>query len=221
MLLGYENVTHTVMRFVRRLNTCDEPHDVPITNDTMRLLVIYHADDPPPSTSTAFGAMILPGTRATDARLSIRAVVPLQLAGRPMGGPHSGPSATSGVHHIELRNEELPLPVHLLGESLEWCRLFELNQFSRKHHMIRYEPVFGTEHGHRQLDALVLFECQGTDARLEQVRDNGGGLGRMCAEFRQTKGVVCEAVVASWTRGSEVSLVFSPIHASLFARTLR
>lgn len=30
LLLGYENVTHTVLRFRRRLNTCD-PRDIPIT----------------------------------------------------------------------------------------------------------------------------------------------------------------------------------------------
>lgn len=30
LLLGYENSTHTVLRFRRRLDTCD-PHDLPIT----------------------------------------------------------------------------------------------------------------------------------------------------------------------------------------------
>lgn len=31
LLLGYENATHTVMRFKRKLDTCDTSHDVPIT----------------------------------------------------------------------------------------------------------------------------------------------------------------------------------------------
>lgn len=31
LLLGYENATHTVMRFRRALNTCDRAHDVVIT----------------------------------------------------------------------------------------------------------------------------------------------------------------------------------------------
>lgn len=30
LLLGYENSTHTVLRFKRRLDTCDY-HDIPIT----------------------------------------------------------------------------------------------------------------------------------------------------------------------------------------------
>lgn len=31
LLLGYENATHTVMRFKRKLDTCDTSHDIPIT----------------------------------------------------------------------------------------------------------------------------------------------------------------------------------------------
>lgn len=31
LMLGYENATHTVMRFKRKLETCDMSYDVPIT----------------------------------------------------------------------------------------------------------------------------------------------------------------------------------------------
>uniref|UniRef100_A0A1B0DQ20 DOMON domain-containing protein n=1 Tax=Phlebotomus papatasi TaxID=29031 RepID=A0A1B0DQ20_PHLPP len=31
LLLGYENATHTVLRFRRKLDTCDTYHDLPIT----------------------------------------------------------------------------------------------------------------------------------------------------------------------------------------------
>lgn len=31
LLLGYENSTHTVLRFKRKLDTCDTSHDIPIT----------------------------------------------------------------------------------------------------------------------------------------------------------------------------------------------
>lgn len=30
-MLGYENSTHTVLRFRRKLDTCDTAHDIPIT----------------------------------------------------------------------------------------------------------------------------------------------------------------------------------------------
>lgn len=31
LLLGYENNTHTVLRFQRKIVTCDISHDIPIT----------------------------------------------------------------------------------------------------------------------------------------------------------------------------------------------
>lgn len=34
LLLGYENQTHTVLRFKRKLDTCDVAYDVPITVST-------------------------------------------------------------------------------------------------------------------------------------------------------------------------------------------
>lgn len=200
LLLGYENATHTVMRFVRRLDTCDEPYDVPISNDTMRVLIVYHADEPRAGSDTH-----LPGSRLSDAQLAIRAVVPLQLTARTQGNSGSGverpaPNRQS-VFAVDLRMDGVPLPQ--LGDALEWCRMFELGQFERKHHMVQYEPVFGSAQARRQLDALVLYECQGAVARLQAAVRQGG---RVCADVRQTRGVVCEAVVASWTRGSAVSL---------------
>ncbi|XP_037957031.1 MOXD1 homolog 2-like [Teleopsis dalmanni] len=31
LIMGYENATHTVLRFRRKLDTCDSMHDIPIT----------------------------------------------------------------------------------------------------------------------------------------------------------------------------------------------
>lgn len=31
LIAGYENVTHTVMRFQRKLDTCDATYDIPIS----------------------------------------------------------------------------------------------------------------------------------------------------------------------------------------------
>ncbi|KAE8750522.1 hypothetical protein FOCC_FOCC002816, partial [Frankliniella occidentalis] len=42
--MGYENGTHTVLRFRRKYDTCD-PHDFKITNDTVRMLYAYHDRD--------------------------------------------------------------------------------------------------------------------------------------------------------------------------------
>lgn len=45
LLSGYENDTHTVLRFQRKYDTCD-PKDIKITNDTMKVIYAYTHDDP-------------------------------------------------------------------------------------------------------------------------------------------------------------------------------
>lgn len=43
--LGYENATHTVLRFSRKLDTCDKSYDVPITvsNIVAFFVIINHS----------------------------------------------------------------------------------------------------------------------------------------------------------------------------------
>lgn len=45
LLSGYENDTHTVLRFQRKYDTCD-PKDMKITNDTMKVIYAYTHEDP-------------------------------------------------------------------------------------------------------------------------------------------------------------------------------
>jgi len=39
LMLGYENATHTVLRFRRKLDTCDASHDIAITVSTVGVLI--------------------------------------------------------------------------------------------------------------------------------------------------------------------------------------
>lgn len=39
LMLGYENATHTVLRFRRKLDTCDASHDMAITVSTVDILI--------------------------------------------------------------------------------------------------------------------------------------------------------------------------------------
>lgn len=42
LLLGYENATHTVMRFKRKLDTCDTSYDIPITVSERNEKILYN-----------------------------------------------------------------------------------------------------------------------------------------------------------------------------------
>lgn len=41
LLLGYENATHTVLRFKRKLDTCDISYDIPITVSLNKVLIFF------------------------------------------------------------------------------------------------------------------------------------------------------------------------------------
>uniref|UniRef100_T1GKL6 DOMON domain-containing protein n=1 Tax=Megaselia scalaris TaxID=36166 RepID=T1GKL6_MEGSC len=124
LMLGYENSTHTVLRFRRKLDTCDTAHDIPITNDTMRIIYMYHEGDP------RHGS-VAPGTLPNphDAVRPYRSVVLTQKF---------QPKIQRGderIRMLELRNEDVELPDG--DDTLYWCKMFKLEDINRKHHLIR------------------------------------------------------------------------------------
>ncbi|XP_025837314.1 MOXD1 homolog 2 [Agrilus planipennis] len=181
LLLGYENNTHTVLRFRRRLDTCDY-HDIPITNDTMRVIWAFHKQEP---ICGAVGPGSLP--RHELEVHGIQSLFLVQRADQDLPGPEE----TANVW--ELRNPAVEPPAP--GDTLYWCKVFRL-PVSRKHHLIRYEPLQGVRGATSGLQHVVLYECQDSS----QVRALVGTPGKQCDEGEPLS---CSAVVASWARGSE------------------
>ncbi|XP_034111185.1 MOXD1 homolog 2 isoform X3 [Drosophila albomicans] len=187
LMLGYENATHTVLRFRRKLDTCDASHDIAITNDTMRLLYMYHAQDPPHGS-------VRPGTLPDPARAfrPYRPMVLMQRAQLQLPSPHD-----ERVRVLELRNEDVELPD---GDTpLFWCKMFKLEDINRKHHLIRYEPIYDSSSSVHYLQHITLHECQGSHSELEELAREQG---RQCMGARSIP-LACNAIVASWSRGSE------------------
>lgn len=183
LLLGYENNTHTVLRFWRRLDTCDN-HDIPITNDTMRVVWSYDKYEP---AGGSVGPKSLP-QHATASRGS-QSLYLVQRADQ------NAPSPEETARVWELRNPSVEPPA--LGETLYWCKIFRIPSFNRKHHLIRYEPLQGLT-GSKGLQHVVLYECQDSS----QVAKLADMPGRQCYE-PNAPSLSCKTVVASWARGSE------------------
>ncbi|KAF5282737.1 hypothetical protein FQR65_LT02734 [Abscondita terminalis] len=183
LLLGYENNTHTVLRFRRRLDTCDH-HDVPITNDTMRIVWSFHRNEPA-------GGLVGPGSLPQH-DISSRGSQSLYLVQR---ADQDAPGPEETTRTWELRNPAVQSPAP--GDTLYWCRVFRFPTLSRKHHLIRYEPLQGprTAGG---LQHVILYECQ----ESPQVEHLAGTPGRQCYETG-SQPLACNTVVASWARGSE------------------
>lgn len=97
-----------------------------LQNDTMRLLYMYHAQDPPHGS-------VRPGTLPDPARAfrPYRPMVLMQRAQLPMPSP----THDERVRVLELRNEDVELPAGDL--PLFWCKMFKLEDINRKHHLIR------------------------------------------------------------------------------------
>lgn len=167
----------------------------------MRVLFMYHPSEP------RFGA-IVPGS-LPQPHLAYRGAVPLQLMQRLPTTTATSTVEKQPLQRIDLLNVDVPMP--LRDETLQWCRVFELpaELRRRKHHMVRYEPSFGSARSRQQLDQIVLYECQaGAGAlRLAALSNNAG---RPCGTMQpQRMALPCNAIMASWTRGS-AGLVLPP-----------
>ncbi|XP_037025440.1 MOXD1 homolog 2-like isoform X3 [Bradysia coprophila] len=176
------------MRFKRKLDTCDTSHDIRVTNDTMRVVYMYHQDDP-------LSGSVIPGS-LPNPQLAFKGYIPLSLLQRAHDEQKSFEMANK-VHSIELRNEDVTLPE--FDETLHWCNVFDLNDIRQKQHIIKFEPVFESPSSKQYLQQIILYECQGKSSTLEAMSRERG---HHCNN-RNNPNIPCNAVVAVWTKGSD------------------
>lgn len=179
---------------------------MPITAGTQSVFYVMSAREP---ANGSLAPDSLPP--ATFSRL-----LPMQLLQRT-DAPAWRHTDAAAATVVDLRSGPLNLP--MAGEALLWCRLFRLDQFEQKHHIVRYEPLFDTAASRGLMAEIVLYECQGPDAeRLAQLAAQGGHL---CVSQRARPTLPCNAVVATWRTGSTVSvLVIAVAERHLSSRTL-
>uniref|UniRef100_A0A182TYF9 Copper type II ascorbate-dependent monooxygenase N-terminal domain-containing protein n=1 Tax=Anopheles melas TaxID=34690 RepID=A0A182TYF9_9DIPT len=150
-------------------------------NDTMRVIYMYHNKEP-------HGAFYTPGSLPDPAE-AFKQARSLFLTQRINQAPLK---PDPRLRTMELLNQDVNLPQ---GDgTLHWCKMFKLNDINRKHHLIRYEPVFDSGTSASYVYHMILHECQGSSPELEIMsRENDKSI------------LTCNSIVAAWTRGSEVS----------------
>ncbi|XP_063706695.1 MOXD1 homolog 2 [Culicoides brevitarsis] len=188
LLAGYGNTTHTVFRFKRKLDTCDSSHDIPITNNTMKILFMYHNLKPQRGSIT-------PGSLPSPSE-AFKHVIPVFLTQRSINS-----STIRNQKHLEfmdLKNEDAQLPY--LDETVHWCKMFKLSQFSKKNHIVRYEPVFDSPSSKMYLNHILLYECHGSSPEMEIMSRE---YGKMCPQPSVARPFGCNNIVATWVRGSD------------------
>ncbi|KAG9347462.1 hypothetical protein JZ751_005029 [Albula glossodonta] len=171
---GMENHTHTVLAFSRDLHTCDRS-DKDITEDTVRVIWAYHSDDIGTSGPKYHGI--------NRGRKSLRLLNPTITSRIPSETPY-----------FDLKNLNVPVPSK---DTTYWCQLFKIPEVSRKHHIIRIEPLI--QHGHENLvHHILLYQC---DSKLNESELD---FGHECYHPNMPDSfLTCETVVFAWAIGGE------------------
>ncbi|XP_078656304.1 DBH-like monooxygenase protein 1 homolog [Branchiostoma floridae x Branchiostoma belcheri] len=142
LVSGYENGTHTVLRFNRKLTTCDTKDRV-INKDTMRVIWAWHDEDPEES-SGANGPKYHSSNRGV--RSTILITQPVSQTSLP---------DTTYTFDLTMRNVSVPGNWH----TTYWCKLFKLPTLSGKHHIVKMEPVI-TPGNEGLVHHLLAYKCR-------------------------------------------------------------
>ncbi|KAH3863952.1 DBH-like monooxygenase protein 1 homolog [Dreissena polymorpha] len=144
LLRGEEYSYGTMLKMVRKLDTCDE-EDFQITDDTIRLLYAFHPDDPEDENTIPFHGTKSVGVRST---ILLSRIVPPQLPG--------------DVQTRDWLNDNYLVPNK---ETTYRCKIFDLHDIGKKHHMVKFEPVI--QKGHEGIvHHMLVYKCSGIDRKF-------------------------------------------------------
>ncbi|CAH1233409.1 MOXD1 [Branchiostoma lanceolatum] len=142
LVSGYENGTHTVLRFNRKLTTCDV-RDRVINGDTMRVLWAWHDDDPEDESGVG-------GPPYHGANRGVRSTVLLSNI------IDTADSAGELKYTFDLTMKNVSIPAD--QDTTYWCRVFELPNLASKHHVIKLEPII--THGNEGVvHHFLVYRC--------------------------------------------------------------
>ncbi|CAL8092372.1 unnamed protein product [Orchesella dallaii] len=197
-LLGAkEDDTGTSIIFRRKWDTCDEPQDFHIRDDTVRLIWATSPNDP---VETLHG--YTPSYHGHDflsrgVRSAFMKVLPQH---RPF--PDKEDVYPSNVFHVDLGVSEVVVPK---VEMYYHCRIVKLPKLQSKHHIIGYRPIIAPE-SVPHLHHISLYKCHipqilklSEEDVFEKYVDQHGGdcyteasppeWTKYCFEFRMATGV--------------------------------
>ncbi|ROT68032.1 dopamine beta hydroxylase [Penaeus vannamei] len=141
LLGGYQNDTHTVLRFSRPWSTCDE-QDFELSSDTVRVIWAIGSEDP------AGDLMRRHDHRGTKS-LTLK------------GPQFTLPKFSEDVKHWDVLSPNVTIPNNLT--TLYWCKLFKIPPITRKTHVIGYVPIV-QEGNHQHVHHILFYECHLEDS---------------------------------------------------------
>ncbi|XP_078324969.1 DBH-like monooxygenase protein 2 isoform X2 [Crassostrea virginica] len=143
LLYAREDHCRTVMKVVRKLDTCDD-QDYKITDDTVKIIYSYHPHDPVSDDVIPYHG----------AHRGIRSLLLLSKI--------SPPTLETDAVTIDILNNHYHVPA---ADTTYSCRVFDLSYLQKKHHLVKFEVV--VEKGHDVLvHHMVLYKCPGLSRDL-------------------------------------------------------
>ncbi|XP_078593907.1 DBH-like monooxygenase protein 1 homolog [Branchiostoma floridae x Branchiostoma japonicum] len=142
LVSGNENGTHTVLRFSRKLMTCDTKDRV-INKDTMRVIWAWHDEDPEED-SGGDGPGYHSSNRGVRSSVLITQAV-----------PETSLPDTTYTFDVIMNNVSIPNYWH----TLYWCMLIKLPTMDKKHHIVKMEPVI-TPGNEGLVHHFLVYKCR-------------------------------------------------------------
>ncbi|XP_077994651.1 DBH-like monooxygenase protein 1 homolog [Glandiceps talaboti] len=179
LLMGKEENDVTVLRFERKLDTCDDDHDWLITGDTLRVIWAYHSADPEDDKPIAKHEHR--GSKSVQ-------LLSVSTEGAPdLDGPN--------MYHHDLVINNFAVPVR---QTTYACVGQKLPELDGKHHLIAYAPVIQT--GHEAIvHHVVIYQCRGPVNESYHQTAHECYTPNMPDDFR-----TCSSVVMGWAIGGGI-----------------
>ncbi|GAU95204.1 hypothetical protein RvY_06862 [Ramazzottius varieornatus] len=188
LVTGSQNATHTTVRAVRKLVTCDT-QDRSFTADTTRLIFSMHPQDP--ATPTSITKHTYRGTR------SLLMLSESYLVNSSAINSDTGPEFSN----LDLLADRVSISTET--RTMYFCSLIKLPTFTRKHHIVTTRPVInrGNE---GVVHHMLAYICN------DKIDDNFPDKAFDCSfdQLNPLRDQVmgnCTAIIATFGIGSEPS----------------
>ncbi|XP_050703630.1 MOXD1 homolog 1-like [Eriocheir sinensis] len=177
---GYQNDTHTVIRFSRPWNTCDKSQDMKLSGDTMKIIWAFGEEDP-------VDEMVME-------RHAQRGVKSIYLKEPSFALP----PLTEDIEAWDIRAPNVSLPSHT--DTVYWCKLYKAPDYVNGAHIIGFEPLI-TKDNLAYVHHMVLYNCIGSPSHLDKWAQHDGV--QCYTSNMPPSWYSCTTTYIAWAVGSE------------------
>ncbi|XP_064084123.1 DBH-like monooxygenase protein 1, partial [Macrobrachium nipponense] len=192
LLEGFQNETHTALRFSRPWYTCDSDGDLELNKeDTVRLIWAYGDSDPVERDPMTIKYHSQKGSKSlylNEPRLRI-------------------PDLGEDVKTWELRSPNLRLPKDVA--TVYWCKLYKIPPLPRKTHVIGYVPII-SEDNIQHVHHILLYGCHLPESDKYFEKWIGADGGQCFDPNMPVSWKYCSSLMVGWAVGGEGT--FTPEH---------